>query len=661
QIGGNSRSTLGTITEILSFLRPIYSRVGSPLTGAAHTFSFNDPSGMCLACDGIGKNISVIFDKVIDMNLSLNDGAILFPAFAKDGWYWQIYESVEWFDMDLPLKDYPADLLDKLLYGESEKVQLVIHKKKPTNIEYEGVITKFRRLYIDRDLSAHSKRTREQVAEYTHLSTCQTCQGQRYNDKILACRINGKNIAEISELELNDLYTFVQSITEASVLPLVEEVLKRVLQLIDMSLGYLTLARETATLSGGESQRIKMMKHLSSSLTGFVYIFDEPSVGLHPYDVERLNRMLVSLRDEGNTILVVEHDPDVILAADHIIDIGPKAGKHGGYVTYDGDLAGLLKSDTLTGRYLNILPELKVNPRLANDFFELNNCSANNLKNVSVNIPKGVLNVISGVAGSGKSSLIHQEFLSKYPDAIIVDQKALHATSRSNIMTYTGIFDRIRTLFAKANDVDKALFSFNSKGGCPNCKGQGQVVTDLAYLEGVEIICSVCEGQRYIPEVLEYKYKGLNIVDILELSVEDAKDFFEDKAIIKVIDALIKVGLAYISLGQSLDTLSGGECQRVKLASELHKKGNVYILDEPTTGLHMADIEAFMKIIDKLVDNDSTVIIIEHNVEMIKQADWIIDLGPKAGSGGGEIVYYGSLAGFKEIDSLTADRIFKKR
>ncbi|MHC5268878.1 ATP-binding cassette domain-containing protein [Enterococcus sp. LJL98] len=659
QIGGNSRSTLGTMTDIMSFLRPVFSKIGHPQTGPAHTFSFNDPAGMCPACDGIGRKIVPIMDKMIDWNLSLNEGALLFPSFAKDGWYWQIYEASGFFEMDKKLCDFSEEERHQLLYGERQKMKVHVMGTKESNIDYEGVIPKFNRLYVTRDLSQHSKKTQELVKEYTHFSKCDVCEGKRFNEAKLSTKINDYNIFDVGELELGDLKTFLLEINQPSVQPLIDEAVKRIDHLIGMSLDYLSLNRETSTLSGGESQRVKMMKHLSSALSGLLYIFDEPSVGLHPRDVANLNQMLRHLRDIGNTILVVEHDRDVILEADHIIDVGPGAGRYGGRITYEGDVANLLLSETSTGEHLNALPPLKEIVREPKGFFELKNCTTNNLKNIDVSIPQGVLSVISGVAGSGKSSLIFTEFLNKYPEVVLVDQKALHATRRSNMLTYTGVFDRVRMIFAKENQVEKSLFSFNSKGGCPNCKGQGVVTLDLAYLEGVELVCPECDGNRYLSEVLEMRYLGKNINDILELSVEEGIEFFTDKTILKTLNALKEVGLSYLSLGQPLDTLSGGECQRVKLASELHKTGQVYVLDEPTTGLHMSDIETFMKIIDALVDNGSTVILIEHNIEVMRQADWIVDLGPEAGHKGGEIVYSGEPKGLAGTDSITVKYLLR--
>lgn len=658
-MGGNSRSTLGTISDISSFLRPLFSRIGQPNSGPAHTFSFNDPLGMCPKCSGIGRLNAIRVDKLIDMNKSLNDGAFLFPAFNKDGWYFTIYEASGFFDLDLPLKDYDEETLQLLLYGEKRKIKVPVLGEKTTNAEYEGVICKFDRLYVTRDLSGHSEKTQKILEEYTHETTCQECQGLRYNKEKRECLILGASIASVGEMELPVLKKYLQSIEDLSVAPVIEEALKRLDLLIGMSLDYLSLNRETSTLSGGESQRVKMMKHMSSALTGMLYIFDEPSVGLHPRDVANLNAMLVHLRDLGNTVLVVEHDRDVILKADHIVDVGPGAGIYGGEICYQGDLEGLLLSDTITGRHLQSLPAIKKEVRSFSETLDIHNANVNNLKNINVSIPKGILTVVSGVAGSGKSSLIHQSFVQHYPESILIDQKSLHATRRSNIATYTGIFDRIRTLFAKENGVNKALFSFNSKGGCAECKGNGIIFTDLAYLEGVESVCPVCHGQRYREEVLTMTYQGKNIKEVLALSLNEAFEFFNDKPIKTTLNTLIEVGVSYLTLGQPLDTLSGGECQRIKLASELHKQGNIYILDEPTTGLHMSDIEVLMTILNKLVDNGSTVVLIEHNVELMRQADYIIDMGPGAGHLGGEIVYQGTPHQFiNHPTSLTSQYVF---
>lgn len=654
RLGGNARSTLGTRTDIYSYLRLLYSRAATPFVGYSHVYSFNDPEGMCPTCQGIGKVIAPDLDKILDVTKSLNDGAVLFPTFAKGTWHYNSFAESNYFDKDLPLNQYPKALLDKLLYGHGEKV-IVPHKDGTFKTDYEGIIYKFRRLFIDRDLSQLSETTQARMMAYTTLTVCDSCQGKRLKEESLSSTIHGKNIAEAAQLELTDLLAFIQTVDHPEVQPIIAEMSIRLKNLIDMNLDYLTLARETTTLSGGESQRIKVVQYLNSSLNNIIYIFDEPSTGLHPRDVQSLNQMLRKLRDKGNTVLVVEHDPDVIEVADFIVDVGPLAGSHGGEITFTGSYEALKESDTLTGRFLNRELTIKNHPRTASAFYQVTDGTVNNLQHVEVAIPKKVFTVVTGVAGSGKSSLIFGEFVKKYPEAIVIDQSALHKSSRSNLATYTNILTTIRDSFAKKHQVDKALFSFNSAGACEHCKGKGYVTTDLAFMEGVKTTCTVCGGSQYKAEVLEYKLGGYTIVEILKMTVSDALAFFENQKIQKKLATLEEVGLGYLSLGQMMDTLSGGECQRIKLASELHKSGNLYILDEPTTGLHMANVGELLELLQKLVDNGSTVIVIEHNVEVMKQADWIIDVGPEAGKNGGKILFSGLVKDLKkQAESITA-------
>lgn len=654
RLGGNARSTLGTRTDIYSFLRLLYGRIAEPFVGFSHVYSFNDPEGMCPTCQGIGKVITPDLNKILDFSKSLNEGAVLFPTFAKGSWHYNTFAETGFFDLDLPLAQYPSELLQKLLYGHGEKV-LVPHQEGLFKTDFEGIIYKFRRLFIDRDLSQLSESTQARMEAYTSLDICGDCHGQRLNPKSLSSRIAGKNIHEAAHLELGDLLTFIQGITNPEVAPIVAEMSLRLQNLIDMNLDYLTLARETTTLSGGESQRIKVVQYLNSSLNNILYIFDEPSTGLHPRDVQSLNQMLVKLRDKGNTVLVVEHDPDVIAIADFIVDVGPFAGSHGGEITFTGSYEDLQHSDTLTGRYLQRSLPITTTPRVPEGFYEVVDATVNNLKHVSVKIPQNVFTVVTGVAGSGKSSLIFGEFVKKHPEAIVIDQSALHKSSRSNLATYTKILTAIRDSFAKKHNVAKALFSFNSAGACQNCQGKGYIMTELAFMEGVKTTCSVCNGTQYKKEVLQYKLGGYNIVEILRMTVSDALAFFENPKIQKTLATLEEVGLGYLSLGQMMDTLSGGECQRIKLASELHKSGNCYILDEPTTGLHMANVSELLALLQKLVANGSSVIVIEHNVEVMKQADWLIDVGPEAGKQGGEILYSGPVAGLlQQTNSITA-------
>lgn len=651
-LGGNVRSTLGTRTDIYSFLRLLYARVAAPFVGYSHVYSFNDPEGMCPTCQGIGKVISPDVEKIIDITKSLSGEAVLFSPFGKGTWQYNTFADSGYFDQDLPLNQYPPALLNKLLYGFEEKV-LAPYKDGRVKTDYEGIIYRFRRLYVDRDISKHSESTQKKVASYTKMTQCQDCQGRRLNSKSLSSLIEGKNIDDAVNMELTDLLSFIQTIVDYKAQPIIEEMTIRLQNLIDMKLDYLTLARETTSLSGGESQRIKVVQYLNSSLNNVLYIFDEPSIGLHPRDVANLNQMLIKLRDKGNTILVVEHDPDVMAIADMVVDVGPLAGSQGGEIMFVGTVESLKESTNLTAKFLKQPVPMIQTPRHSEQWYLIENACLNNLKNVTVQIPKETFTVVTGVAGSGKSSLILGEFVNQHPEAIIIDQSALHRSNRSNLATYTKILTDIRESYAKKHQVEKALFSFNSAGGCENCQGKGYVGTDLAFMEGVRITCSVCGGSQFKQEVLQYRIGGYNIVEVLQMTVSEALHFFSASKIQKTLATLEEVGLGYLSLGQMTDTLSGGECQRVKLASELHKSGQLYILDEPTTGLHLANVADLLKLLQKLVENGSTVIVIEHNVEVMRQADWLIDIGPEAGKNGGEIMYSGVVKEMPKDISIT--------
>jgi len=640
RLGGNSRSTLGTITDIHPILRLLFSRIGQPYVGPSFHFSFNDPYGMCPTCDGLGNKVALDLNKVLDRSKSLNGGAILFPGFTVGTWQWNVYANSGLFDIDKPIADYTEDELQKFLYGHDMKLQY--HTPGGTiESSYEGLIEKLTRQHLKPD-PRQSESTREKAAQFLTSVRCPVCHGKRLKPESLACRINGRNIADVCEMEVSDLIHFLEPIDDPTVAPVVGNALMRVRALEDIGLGYLSLDRETTTLSGGESQRIKMVRHLASSLVDLLYIFDEPSIGLHPRDVHRLNDLLRKLRDKGNTVLVVEHDRDVIEIADHIIDVGPQAGTHGGEIVYQGSVAGLLEAPTLTGQFMRRAMPLKTDYRQPTGFLPIRDATLHNLKNVSVDIPTGVLTAVTGVAGSGKSTLIHYVFLDQHPDAIVVDQGAIGANSRSNMATYTGFMDTIRQQFAKANKVKPGLFSANSVGACPNCHGLGFIYTDLAFLEPIRTPCELCEGKRFKEEVLAYKLNGQSINDVLNMNAGQALDFFQHAELRRHLQSLIDVGLDYITLGQPLSTLSGGECQRVKLASELHRKGNIYVLDEPTTGLHMSDVGHLLAIMDRLVDGGNTVIVIEHNLDVVKNADWIIDMGPEGGHRGGEIIFTGT-------------------
>ncbi|MFB7817624.1 ATP-binding cassette domain-containing protein [Paenibacillus chitinolyticus] len=641
RLGGGSHSTMGTITDISPILRLLFSRVGQPYVGQANMFSFNDPQGMCPECNGIGRSLSIDMSKALDKSKSLHEGAILLPGYSVDSMDWTIIVQSGPFDPDKKLGDYSEEELEQLLYGKARKVA-TLFGGKTINITVEGVIEKFTNKYIKQDVKTKSERTQKTVAPYISEGPCSSCHGARLSQAALGCKIQGRNIAEMSSMEVGQLIRVIREIDDSVAAPIVKSLTERLQHLVDIGLDYLTLDRETDTLSGGESQRVKMVKHLSGSLVDVTYIFDEPSIGLHPRDVHRLNELLQKLRDKGNTVIVVEHDPDVIKVADHIVDVGPHAGSRGGTIVYEGSFQGLLEADTLTGTHMKRQLRMKQDCRQPSGKLSIKDASLHNLRNVSVDIPTGVLTVVTGVAGSGKSTLINEVFLSRHPDAIVIDQSAVGVSTRSNPATYTGIMDDVRKAFAAANKVSQGLFSFNSKGACENCQGLGVVYTDLAFLDSVKLPCDVCGGRRFKEEVLAYKLNGKSIAEVLEMTVEQALDFFQLKEVVRKLQAMSDVGLNYITLGQPLSTLSGGECQRIKLASELHKKGSIYVMDEPTTGLHMSDIGHLLEIMNRLVDAGNTVIVIEHNLDVISQADWIIDMGPDGGSKGGQVVFEGT-------------------
>jgi excinuclease UvrABC ATPase subunit len=644
-LGGGSHSTVGAITDIYSVLRLLYSRIGQPFVGYSNAFSFNDPKGRCPNCLGLGRKLDVDLDKFLDKSKSLNEGAILFPEYAVDSWGWNLIIGTRWFDPDKKLSKYNEKEMDALLHSKPSKIKTKFGAKE-VNLTFEGIVDKFSRKYIMHDVKTYSERTQESVARYMTMGPCSMCNGARLSPEVLKCKIDGYNIADLTGMEIPELIEVVKKIKNPVAQPMVKALVERLQHLVDIGLEYLSLNRETDTLSGGESQRVKMVKHLSSSLTDVMYVFDEPSIGMHARDIHRMNELLQKLRDKGNTVIVVEHDPDVIKVADHVVDLGPHAGRDGGEIVYQGSYANLLKANTLTGKHLKEKLPLKDAFRKPTGKLPVKNAKANNLQNISVDIPKGVLTVVTGVAGSGKSSLIHQSFLPQHSGAIVIDQSPVGVSSRSNPGTYTGIMDEVRKTFAKVNNVSPSLFSFNSKGACENCQGLGVVYIELAYMDEVKTPCEICGGKRFKDEVLAYKLHGKSISDALNMPVREALDFFDIKdvarEVIRKLQALSDVGLDYLTLGQPLSTLSGGECQRLKLASELHKKGSVYVMDEPTTGLHMSDLGHLLAIINRLVDAGNTVIVIEHNLAMIKNADWIIDMGPEGGNKGGRVLFEGT-------------------
>lgn len=655
RIGGNSRSTLGTITDINPLLRLLFSRIGQPYIGISSYFSFNDPNGMCKTCEGIGRIVTLDLDKALNREKSLNEGAILLPGYKPGTWQWKVYATSGHFDLDKKIKDYTEEEYYQLVYCKPVKVSSTLIEGM--NTTYSGLVEKFISQYVKTEYEK-SDASKVKIAPFTTEAVCSDCGGKRYNAHILSAKLMGYSIAELTALQVDELLEIIRKIEDASVEPVVKNLIDRLNDLIHIGLDYVSLDRETSTLSGGESQRVKMIKHLTSSLTDTVYIFDEPSIGLHTRDVHRLNEILIKLRDKGNTVIVVEHDPDVIKIADYIVDVGPKAGTNGGQIVFEGSYQALLQSKTLTGEYLGRHLPIKTNPRTWTECYETKKSSLHNLKNVSLKIPKGVFTVVTGVAGSGKSSLVNGVFAKEFKEAILIDQSAVSANLRSTPATFSGIMDEIRKLFATENGVGAGLFSYNSEGACEACKGRGFIETDLSFMDSVETECEECGGKRYRKDVLPYVYNGKNIVEVLDMTVTEAVDYFTQKEIKSKLKLIADVGLHYMTLGQPLDTLSGGECQRLKLAKELSKKGNIYILDEPTTGLHMSDITSILKIIDRLVDKGNTVVVIEHNLDVIRNADWIIDVGIEGGSKGGRILYEGIPAELKNCEqSITAKYI----
>ena len=640
RLGGNARSTVGTATDVYSLLRLLFSRIGKPFVGYSDVFSFNNPSGMCKHCQGLGKVDIINIEKLLDKDKSLNEGAILFPGFEVDGWRITRYLRSGLFNNNKKLRDFTDEEMDLLLYRNDYKLPSP-DPEYPKNGIYEGVIPRIKRSFLSGE-SKEVLRNKEKISNIVTKEICLVCHGARLNENILSCKIEGLNIDECSSMEIKDLLRFMNTIHEDKVLTVLNAIKDQLTQLISVGLGYLSLNRETKTLSGGESQRIKLVKQLGSSLSDVLYIFDEPSIGLHPFNVDKINNLLKLLKEKGNTILIIEHDPDIIKIADYIIEMGPLAGTEGGEVVFNGSYEKFEKSETLTSKnlYQKIVP--KKNVRTANGYINIENATLHNLKDITVKIPKEVLTVVTGVAGSGKSSLINGVLLNQFPNAISIDQKGVYTSKRSNIATFVGIFDYIRKLFANKNSVKMSLFSYNSEGACPICKGLGKIYTDLAFMDTVATTCDACDGKRYIDSVLEYKYNGKNISEVLNMTIQEASSFFSEKQIKLVLKSLLDVGVGYITLGQPLNTLSGGELQRIKLAAELENDGNMYILDEPTTGLHMSDIKRLMKVLNRMVDHGNTLIIIEHNMDVISEADWIIDMGPGAGQDGGDIVFEGT-------------------
>ena len=656
KIGGNARSTVGTVTDIYTLLRLLFSRIGKPFVGYSMNFSFNNTNGMCSHCQGLGVIKDIAINKLINFNKSLNDGAIQFPTFQPGGWRLSRYTESGYFDVKKPIKDY-SDLELNTLFYQNEKIP-----DNPTNnwhktAKYIGLIPRIRSSFIEKEQKQYKKELEQLVDE----QICSHCNGKRLNDTILSCKIEEKSISDCADMPISELKSFLQILQESKVQTVIDDILKRLSTLEEVGLDYLTLNRKINTLSGGESQRIKMSKHLNSSLSDILYIFDEPSIGLHPYDIAGINNIFNGLREKGNTVIIVEHDPDVIKIADYIIDMGPGSGVSGGNITFQGTYHQLLNSNTTTGAVLSKKHNIASTNKDFYDFYEINNAKMFNLKNISIKIPKNALTVVTGVAGSGKSTLITRLFRNKYPNSILLDQKRIYTSSRSILATYMGFFDKIRNIFSKVSSKSPSLFSFIGDGACPLCKGKGVIKTDLAFMDDVEEPCELCEGTRYKQEVSKYKYAGYTISDILKLSIDEALEIFIDKELKKILNTVSDVNLGYIKLGQSLDTMSGGELQRLKIAvTLLNNTGEVYILDEPSTGLHESDITKLIQLFNKLINKGKTVIILEHNLSIMCYADWIIDLGPLGGFNGGDLIYMGYPNGITKCSSsFTGKRLLE--
>lgn len=660
RFNGNSRSTVGTASDIYAAVRLLWSRIGEPFVGYSDVFSFNSPNGMCETCEGLGYIEDINLDELLDWDKSLNEGAIDFPSFGPDKERGKAYRDSGLFDNDKKLKDYTKEELDLFLYQEPMKLKNP-PKEWRKSAKYVGLIPRFSRIFLG-DKEFNKKRYAKHLKNVVTNKVCPTCHGQRLNQKVLSCKINGKNISEFTQMTIKENIEFLDQLENPTAQYIIEPLRAQLEALDYIGLSYLTLNRVTTTLSGGEAQRLKLIRHLNSPLSDLVYIIDEPSVGLHPEDISKINEILQSLKDKGNTVLIVEHDPDVVKDGDHIIDMGPGSGKHGGEITFQGTYQELLKSDTSTGKALRQKHHLKNKVRQPDGFYHIGPVTQNNLKEVSASIPKEVLTVITGVAGSGKSTLVKAGFEDE-DNVIIMDQKAIQGSSRSNLLTYLGVFDSVRSFFSKQTGLSKAMFSYNSKGACPNCGGKGFIKTEIAFMGDFSQTCEVCHGKRYRPEVLEATVDGYSIADILDLTVDEGLEFFDQQSDVKAkLEALSKTGLTYMTLGQPLSTLSGGEMQRVKLAQHLDEqvKDSVFIFDEPTTGLHEADIPVLMKCFDDLIAQNNTVILIEHNLSIMCEADWIVDVGPGPGLDGGKVLFSGTPKDFIEQEETLTSKHLKR-
>ncbi|WP_203341047.1 ATP-binding cassette domain-containing protein [Planococcus beijingensis] len=654
-VRGNSRSTVGTYMDIDPLIRLLFSRIGSPSIGSATEFSSDSSFGKCPECSGYGEIVAPDITKLIDHTKSLRDSAVRFKPLAPPGWQGRWMVDGGLFDPDLPIKDFTEEKYNLLVYGppEGERAfSTYYYKVGNRDIEWDGILPRFIRLYINRDLTKLKITSQEDVLAMTTHTACPTCEGSGLNPKVLECKINGLNIAHYDHLELTDLLEELKKIQDPVGKSIAQQVLPNVKQLVDLGLGYLSLKRKMGTLSGGEAQRVKIARHLGSSLNNITYIFDEPSAGLHPEEIEKLTKMLESLRDNYNTVVVIEHNLAVIKTADEIIEMGAGAGVSGGDVVYQGELEGLKKASAITN--LDHTLTLNQNPRKSEKSFSIKNASANNLKDVSVEIPKNVLISVCGVSGSGKSSLLFGAFAEKYPETISVGQGSIGTSSRSTLATYMGIMDDIRSILSKETGQPVGLFSFNSSGACPVCEGKGVTTPDVAFADPVTVTCEACRGTRYSDEALSYRYNGKNIMEILELTIEETNQYLDMPKITKKVDTLKDVGLGYLTLGQTTSSLSGGEVQRLKLASHLKKEGQIYLLDEPSLGLHTKDSEQLLDVFQRLVNKGNSVILIEHNLNLIAASDWVIEMGPGGGKNGGEVLFEGIPADMLKAETVTA-------
>lgn len=686
RMGANSRSTVGTATDALALLRILFSRLAQPQIGGPSAYSFNVPSasgtgaltvqkgnkiaekatfsvvgGMCPKCEGMGNVTDIDLSQLYDENKSISEGAITIPGYTPDGWSVRLFTGSGFLDPNKKIKDFSKKELHDFLYKEPTKVKI-----ESINMTYQGLVPQIQKSMLSKDREAMQPFIRAFVDRAVTYTTCPDCNGTRLAEHTRGSKLNGLNIAEVCNMQIDELPSWLSMVSDPAVAPLIQGLRHLVDSLIEIGLGYLSLDRPAGTLSGGESQRVKMVRHLGSALTDVTYIFDEPTIGLHPHDIQRMNELLLRLRDKGNTVLVVEHKPEAILIADHVVDLGPGAGSLGGEICFEGTVEGLRQSDTLTGKHLDDRAVLKESVRKPNGALKIRGASTHNLKNVDVDVPLGVLTVLTGVAGSGKSSLV-QGSIEKLPGVVSVDQAPIKGSRRSNPATYTSLLDPIRNAFAKANNVKPALFSSNSEGACQVCNGAGAIFTDLGVMATVESVCEECEGKRFQASVLEYKLAGSNISEVLNMSVTEALKFFKTEAKLPTAEAILArladVGLGYIRLGQPLSTLSGGERQRLKLATQMAEKGDIYVLDEPTAGLHLADVEQLLQLLDRLVDSGKSLILIEHHQAVMAHADWIIDIGPGAGRDGGLVVFEGTpeelvfAAGAGQTKSVTGSHL----